>query len=169
MWEPLIYHVSAPIQENKSWCETLPANTSEAITSNIFRAFFIRARLKQGCQIFLHTIYQKKDIPNYHQRTKCPYNVPNGRNLFQMDIAYSDIFHFRPIQNLPKLGFLVYHLATLDWREAKSCHFYFGVTVQGSGWPDWANGRWFVLGRYKKITEAAHIFGLLYSTLTFMR
>jgi hypothetical protein len=39
--------------------------------------------------------------------TKWPKNVSNGRNIDQMDIKYTNIFHYKTLQNLPKLGFLV--------------------------------------------------------------
>jgi hypothetical protein len=34
-------------------------------------------------------------------------NSTNGCNKFPMAIKYPNIFHFKPFQNLPKLGFLV--------------------------------------------------------------
>jgi hypothetical protein len=40
--------------------------------------------------------------------TKLPYIVPNGYNILQMIIKYNNIFHSKAIQNLPKLGFLVW-------------------------------------------------------------
>jgi hypothetical protein len=71
-----------------------------------------KTRRTQGCQIFLDTIYQ--NVPNYHNITKWP-------KKFQVTIKYTNIFHCKALQNLPKLGFLVwkymYHLATLDGRR----------------------------------------------------
>jgi hypothetical protein len=49
-----------------------------------------------------------ENMPNCHQNTKRPWNVPNGRNIFQMDIEYTNLFHSKVLQNLPKLGFLVW-------------------------------------------------------------
>jgi hypothetical protein len=36
-----------------------------------------------------------------------PQNIPNGRKIDQMAIKYTNIFHRKSFQNLPKLGFLV--------------------------------------------------------------
>jgi hypothetical protein len=44
----------------------------------------------------------------------------------------------------------------------------FGVGYTGgstSGWPDWAKGWWLSLGTFLKITQVAHILGLLFSSL----
>jgi hypothetical protein len=40
--------------------------------------------------------------------TKRQYNIPNGQNMFQMAIKYTDIFHFKSLQNWPKFGFWVW-------------------------------------------------------------
>jgi hypothetical protein len=37
--------------------------------------------------------------------TKPPYNMPNGHKIFKMIKKYSNIFHSKAHQNLPKLGF----------------------------------------------------------------
>jgi hypothetical protein len=45
-------------------------------------------------------------------------NISNGRKIDQMFIKYTNIFHCKTFQNLPKLEFLVWntnHLATLFW------------------------------------------------------
>jgi hypothetical protein len=39
--------------------------------------------------------------------SKLPKNIPNGRNIFQIVLNYTNIFHFKSFKNLPKLGFLV--------------------------------------------------------------
>jgi hypothetical protein len=43
--------------------------------------------------------------------------MPNGRDIFQMSIKCTNIFHSKALQNLPNLEYLVwkymYHLATL--------------------------------------------------------
>jgi hypothetical protein len=72
----------------------------------------------QGCQIFHGTWYQNRK-KMYQISTKCTkwsQNIPNVRKMFQMEIKYSNIFHSKVLQNLSKLGFLVWkinHLATL--------------------------------------------------------
>jgi hypothetical protein len=40
--------------------------------------------------------------------TKWPYNISNGRKIGQMVRKYTKIFHCNTLQNLPKLGFLVW-------------------------------------------------------------
>jgi hypothetical protein len=62
----------------------------------------------QGCQIFLGKTYQKTT-----KYTKCPQNISIGRKIDRMSINYTNI---KTLQNLPKLGFLVWklpYLATL--------------------------------------------------------
>jgi hypothetical protein len=51
--------------------------------------------------------------------------MPNGRKIFQMVIKYSNIFHSKAIQNLPKLQIGIFvlktnHLATLKEAEKKN-------------------------------------------------
>jgi hypothetical protein len=65
----------------------------------------------QGCQIFLGTIFK-----HWRKYTKWPQIISNGCKIDQMSIIYSNIFHCKALQNLPKCRFLVskvYHLATL--------------------------------------------------------
>jgi hypothetical protein len=55
-----------------------------------------------------HKIYQMatkytKWPQNYQMATK----LPNGRNIGQMVIQYTSIFHCKSLQNFPKVGFLV--------------------------------------------------------------
>jgi hypothetical protein len=45
--------------------------------------------------------------------TEWPQNIPDGRKIDQMAIKYTNNFHCKALQNLPKLGFVVCHLATL--------------------------------------------------------
>jgi hypothetical protein len=33
--------------------------------------------------------------------------LPNGHQIYQMAIDYTNLFHSKDLQNLPKLGFLV--------------------------------------------------------------
>jgi hypothetical protein len=49
----------------------------------------------QGCQIFQRTTYQNGK------------NIPNDHKIYQMDIQYSNMFHFKALQNIPKLVFLL--------------------------------------------------------------
>jgi hypothetical protein len=47
-------------------------------------------------------------IPKREKYIKWLQNVPNGRKIDQMAIKYTNIFHCKTLQNLPKLGlFLV--------------------------------------------------------------
>jgi hypothetical protein len=39
--------------------------------------------------------------------TKCPHNTPNGRKIDQMEIKYTNTVHYKTLENLPELGFLV--------------------------------------------------------------
>jgi hypothetical protein len=76
----------------------------------------------QGCQIFLGTTYQNgKNTP------KWPQNLPICRKIYQMAIKCTN----KTIQNLPKMWFRVWFLATLKiWRQAilRSKRFYFWIT-----------------------------------------
>jgi hypothetical protein len=65
---------------------------------------------EQGCQIFLGPKYQNggKIYQITTKYTKWPLNISNGRKIDQMVIKYTKIFHCKTIQNLPKLGFLVW-------------------------------------------------------------
>jgi hypothetical protein len=50
-----------------------------------------------------------------HQ-TKTGKNIPNGLKIDQMTVKFTNIFHFKTLQNLPKFGLFglkIYHLATL--------------------------------------------------------
>jgi hypothetical protein len=62
--------------------------------------------------------------PKGHLITKRPYYIPNGHNIFhmdiiyvyQMDITYTNIFHLKALPNNTKFGFFglkINHLATL--------------------------------------------------------
>jgi hypothetical protein len=59
----------------------------------------------QGCQIYLEQTYQ-----NGKKYTKWPQNlqnIPKDCKIDPMAIKYTNIFHCKTLQNLPKLGFLV--------------------------------------------------------------
>jgi hypothetical protein len=67
-----------------------------------------KSNFHQSCQIFLYTMYQNGGkYTKVPQITKGPYNVPNGRNTFQMAKEHTNLFHFKALPNLPKLGFWV--------------------------------------------------------------
>jgi hypothetical protein len=54
------------------------------------------------------------NIPNWEKYTKLPQNIPNDYKMNQMAAIctkYTDIFHCKSLQNLPKLGFLVWKYA----------------------------------------------------------
>jgi hypothetical protein len=94
----------------------IPATVKKAITSVGLQRQI--ARLLCGVARFFLTQYTKtkENIPNYHFVTKRPQNIPNDRKTFQMKLRYASIFYSKPIQNLPKMGFLVRkqnHLASL--------------------------------------------------------
>jgi hypothetical protein len=38
---------------------------------------------------------------------KRPLDIPNGRHIFQMAMAYANLFHSKAVQNLPESRFLV--------------------------------------------------------------
>jgi hypothetical protein len=42
-------------------------------------------------------------------------HVPNDRNILQMAINNTYIFHFKALNNLPIFGLKIYHLATWIW------------------------------------------------------
>jgi hypothetical protein len=51
--------------------------------------------------------------------TQWAQNIPNGRKIDPMAIKYTNHFHCKSLQNLPKLGFLVWKYAT--WQP--SCYW----------------------------------------------
>jgi hypothetical protein len=68
----------------------------------------------QGCQIFLGTTCQNGKNQITMKYTQRPQNIPNGHKIDQMSITYSNIFHWETLQNLPKSGLKICHLATLE-------------------------------------------------------
>jgi hypothetical protein len=61
--------------------------------------------------------------------------VPNGYNIFQMTIKYTNFFHSMALKNLPKFGFLVWktcHLATLARGFGGKFIIYLSAAVAGS-------------------------------------
>jgi hypothetical protein len=69
---------------------------------------------EHGCQIFLGTIYQ-----NWGKLYQITSKLPNDHYHCKMVIEYTNLFHFQPLQNLPKLGFLVlkYTIWQPCWRD----------------------------------------------------
>jgi hypothetical protein len=63
----------------------------------------------QGCQIFLGSTYKKgeKMYQLAIKYTKLSQNILDIRKMGLMVIKYTNIFHYKTLQNLPKLGFLV--------------------------------------------------------------
>jgi hypothetical protein len=59
---------------------------------------------------FFLTQYTKtgKNIPKYHNITKWPLSIKDGLKIFSMTTIYIGILHSKALQNLPKLGFLVW-------------------------------------------------------------
>jgi hypothetical protein len=54
---------------------------------------------------------------NYNKQPKI---IPNGHKIFQMGTKYTNIFHSKALQNLPKLGFFglkINRLATLQCKR----------------------------------------------------
>jgi hypothetical protein len=65
--------------------------------------------LRQCCQISFATMYQNgENIPNNHKYIKWPLNIPNGRKMDLMATKYTYTFNCKTLQDLPKLGFLVW-------------------------------------------------------------
>jgi hypothetical protein len=67
----------------------------------------------QGCQIFLvqHTKMGKNIYQINMKYTKLLHNIPNSSKVDQTTVKITNIFLFKTLQNLPKLGFLVWEYA----------------------------------------------------------
>jgi hypothetical protein len=55
-------------------------------------------------------------IPKYHKYNNRTQNISNGRKIDQMSIKYTNILHFKTLQNVPKIlifGLKINHLATM--------------------------------------------------------
>jgi hypothetical protein len=48
-----------------------------------------------------------KNIPNNHKNTQCTLSIPNARKIDRMSIKYTNIFHCRTLQKIPKFVLLV--------------------------------------------------------------
>jgi hypothetical protein len=49
-----------------------------------------------------------KYIPNYHKIYQILSSIPNSCKIDQMSIQYTNIFHYKTLQRLPKFGLLVW-------------------------------------------------------------
>jgi hypothetical protein len=70
----------------------------------------------QGCQIFLGTRYQNcQKCTKLPQNYQIAVNIPNGCKIYQMAINFTNNFHSKALQNIPKFEVLmkINHLATL--------------------------------------------------------
>jgi hypothetical protein len=56
--------------------------------------------------------------------TKWPQNIPNGHKIYQIALQYQ--YHCKTLQNLPKLGFLVWKYAI--WQPRSDQLFFFAVS-----------------------------------------
>jgi hypothetical protein len=65
--------------------------------------------------------------------TKWPQHLPNIRNLNQMALKYTNIFHCKALQNLPKLGFLFENMPSGNPGGDRKKHFF-----RRNNWPSQA-------------------------------
>jgi hypothetical protein len=75
-------------------------NVDLQVTFQVFRRvarFFLTQYIKT-----------RENIPNNHNIAKWPKDIPNDRKIFSMAIKYTSIFQSKVLQNLPKMGFLVW-------------------------------------------------------------
>jgi hypothetical protein len=83
--------------------------------SKLFASYRRAARfvLTQYTKIGVKYTKIASKLPNGHK-----IHIPNGRTILQVAIEYTDLFHFKALQNLPKLVFClkIYHLATLSYK-----------------------------------------------------
>jgi hypothetical protein len=85
----------------------LPAHTLSKQKRNLLTPRYDLS-VCQGCQIFLGTTDQNgKNIPKWTQNIPNAHKIPNGIRIDQMALKCTNIFDFKTLQNLPKLGFLV--------------------------------------------------------------
>jgi hypothetical protein len=62
----------------------------------------------KGCQIFLGTKYlNRKNIPNGRKKYQMATKILNGPKIDETAIKYTNIFHGKTPQNLPKFVFFV--------------------------------------------------------------
>jgi hypothetical protein len=73
---------------------------SRSRRSALTKAFFLAHYIYQNWQIYTK-------LPQHYQMIK---NIPNSRKIFQMTIKYTNVFHFKAPQNLPKLGFFSFEI-----------------------------------------------------------
>jgi hypothetical protein len=90
-------------------------NSSEGLVSSPFvkgRPHSVSLFCHQGCQIFVDEIYQNGEkyfkLTNGHKlHPMVQLYLPNDPNIFLMVLNFTNIFHCKKLQNLPKVGFLV--------------------------------------------------------------
>jgi hypothetical protein len=74
----------------------------------------------RGCQIFLGKKYQSgKNIPNLLELYQISINITKDCKMDQVSIKYTNIFHCKTLQNLPKLGCLVWKRTI--WQPCRRC------------------------------------------------
>jgi hypothetical protein len=102
-----------------------------------------RETWQQGCQIFLDTVNQNGEkytkltlhTLNYHGHK---IHIPNGRKIIQRTIKYPNIFQSKALQNLPKNGLKIFHLATL-WRQKNRTAFRAAIDRSQNATEDFLN------------------------------
>jgi hypothetical protein len=47
------------------------------------------------------------NLPKWGKYTTIATKLPNGSKIFHETIKYTNVFHFKALQHLPKFGFLV--------------------------------------------------------------
>jgi hypothetical protein len=73
----------------------------------------------QGCQICIGKTYQnRKNIPNDYKMYLMAKYIPNGCQICQLQIKYTNIFHSKVLQNVPKQGFWFENICTI-WQPGK--------------------------------------------------
>jgi hypothetical protein len=113
-------------------------------------------------------------LPNCHKMyqmtekySKWPNNIPNDHTIFQMTIQYTSIFHSKALQNLPKLGFLVWKQTIWQpWisphRDDESADCVFGSANRVTRLDELCPWGHCLLPALFWITEVAHILGYFF-------
>jgi hypothetical protein len=86
-----------------------PLSTTRAATSSshILTDFCKGNKLASGLpDLSWHNIPKRVKFTKLQQNYEMTIKIPNGRYIFQMGIKYTNIFHFKSLQNVPKLEFL---------------------------------------------------------------
>jgi hypothetical protein len=56
---------------------------------------------------YTYSILNIQTVYQIYQITKMPYDTPSGRNILQIALKHTHIFHSKALQNIPTLEFLV--------------------------------------------------------------